>query len=145
MYYVIFDTITKPVQVTDEYKVAEAARKEGKITKSRNDLGCMAEAKAMALHATELTGDKFVPVDNGEHHHPRYDFVRAPKVGDEVSYAFNGDYYPAGKVARVSDSLRVVTLEGGRKFYRRRETGSWLNNGTWSLVQGHVEARNPHI
>lgn len=133
------------VSITDDFDTGEKARLSGSVVITRNDMKNMDEAELIAERACELTGEKYVAVDQGAHHYPRYDVVRAPHVGDEVSYAFNGDYYPAGKVAKISDSLRVVTLEGGRKFYRRRQTGSWINNGTWSLIQGHVDRRNPHF
>ena len=83
--------------------------------------------------------------DAGPHRSPRFSIVTPPAVGDKVSYAFNGDSYPDGEVVRVSKSLRVVTTSTGSKFYRRRESGAWVQNGTWSLVRGHVSERNPHF
>ncbi len=76
---------------------------------------------------------------------PRHDLVRVPKVGDEVSYGFNGDYYPCGKIIKVTDKLTVVT-DSGKRFRRFKQTGGWrMEGGTWSLVQGHINERNPHF
>lgn len=131
--------------VMDEFNAAQIARDAGKQVVNRNDFNGLTDAEKAAKDATELTGDQHVAVDQGKHHYPRYDVVRAPKVGDEVSYAFNGDYYPCGKVTKVSASLRRVEKSEGRIFWRRKETGSWINSGTWSLIQGHVDRRNPHF
>lgn len=78
----------------------------------------------------------------------RHAIVRIPQVGDEVSYGFNGDYYPDGKIGRVTPKLTVVTVdENGKELHRynrRRETGSWImSGGTWSLVMGHRNEKNP--
>lgn len=110
---------------------------------TRNDLHSFPVAEFLAQQATELTGDVHVATDNGPNHHPRYDVVRAPKVGDLVSYSFNGDTTPCGQVTRVSESLRRVETSEGRVFYRVQRTGCWRNNGTWSLVGGHRHERNP--
>lgn len=143
MYQIIFNETGKPIEVTSDFNHVRAEKAQGRKVRNRNDLGCMAEAKAFALYATELTGEQFIPVDRGSSHHPRYDFVKAPKVGEEVSYAFNGDYYPCGKITKVSASLRRVETSEGRVFWRRKLTASWINNGTWSMVQGHIDRRNP--
>jgi hypothetical protein len=37
---------------------------------------------------------------------------------------------------------RIVT-SNGLAFYRRRETAAWVNRGTWTLVPGEVNERNP--
>jgi hypothetical protein len=69
------------------------------------------------------------------------------KVGDDVSYAFNGDYYYAGKVARITN--KFLTTDQGTKFtlvetpygYRFRMTGAKC----WWMVPGKIEALNPHF
>ena len=86
-----------------------------------------------------------IVADAGPHYWPRFSIVTPPAVGDEVSYAFNGDSYPDGEVVKVSKSLKVVTTSTGAKFYRRRESGAWIKNRTWSLIPGHVSERNPHF
>jgi len=106
-------------------------------------------AKRVAELATKLTGKLHVPTDSGPYVSPRFDVIEAPKVGDDASYAFNGDYYPCGKITAISDSLRriVATDEKGvkRVFWRRRQSGAWVYQGTWSLVQGHVSRLNPEF
>ena len=67
---------------------------------------------------------------------------------DECSKAFNGDYYPVGKVIHVSPSYKIITtVEANgtrRKFYRVGRTGGWRQTGgTWMLVAGSIDERNP--
>jgi hypothetical protein len=76
---------------------------------------------------------------------PRYDVIQLPKVGDDCSYAFNGDYYPCGQVKSISKSLKIIVTTEGQKFYRRGETGTWKYNKTWSLVKGHISKLNPEF
>ena len=100
----------------------------------------------LAQQLTESTGKLYLGVDSGPGVSPRYDIVEAPKVGDLVSYGFNGDCYPCGKIVKISPSHQVTACDDdGRefKFYRRRMTGSWLYNKTWHLVMGHVSTQNP--
>ncbi len=52
--------------------------------------------------------------------------ARLPQVGDEVSFAFNGDSHPCGKVASVSKTYELVTTTEGQKFYRRDTTAKWV-------------------
>ena len=109
----------------------------------RSDWKTKAEAALVAAEATILTGERYIATDTPGTW-PQFDVIRAPKVGDEVSYAFNGDYYPDGKIVRVSESLRVVTTDSGKKYYRRGSTASWVQTGgTWVLVPGHINKRNP--
>jgi len=113
---------------------------------NRNDFVSMRYAEAIAQQATELTGDRYVATDATASTSPRYDVIRAPKVGDAVSYTFNGDTYPDGHIVSVSDSLRVVRTDKGNVYYRRLNTGTWKQTGgTWSLTPGHRTTRNPHI
>lgn len=127
------------VEVTSEF----TSQKEGKWI-DRNDLDTLDFAREIAQQATELTGDLHIAIYR-ESVLPHCDIIRSPKVGDPVSYAFNGDSYPCGHIASISKSLKVVTTSTGRKFYRRKESGAWINAGTWTLVHGHVETRNPHF
>jgi hypothetical protein len=87
--------------------------------------------------------ESLMAVDRGTSVYPRYAVIRKPQVGDDVSYAFNGDYYPDGQIASISKSMKVITTTNGHKFYRRKESGSWVMNGTWTLVNGHIDRRNP--
>lgn len=110
---------------------------------NRNDITDMAQAEQIAKDATVLTKSLHVAVDKGDHTFPRFDVIAAPKVGDEVSRAFNGDYYPAGKIVKVSESLRRVVTDTGVVFYRQGQTAAWLNNRTWFMSPGHRDERNP--
>lgn len=97
----------------------------------------------IAESATKLTGKRYIPIDQGMWCSPRFDVIRLIEIGDPVSYTFNGDSYPDGHVVAISASLKVITTSSGRKYYRRRATGSWIKDGTWSLISGHHDERNP--
>jgi len=82
-------------------------------------------------------------------------------VGDDVSYGFNGDWYYAGKVAKLTK--KFLTTDRGSKFYLKAfhsriynpETFDYedvmkeyfvsVGNGTWTLVKGVKEELNPHF
>ena len=123
---------------------------ETRIEKYTPDIECRSDWKSwhaatcVAESASLLGKTKYIPVDNGEFCYPRYDVIEAPNLGDEVSYSFNGDTLPCGTIVKISDSLRRVVTSGGKVFYRKRETALWMS-GSWSLVCGHVEERNPHL
>jgi hypothetical protein len=98
------------------------------------------EIKRLAEAATKFAGRTYVPVDHGNCRSPRYDVVRAPAVGDPVSYHNGVDTYPDGYVAHVTaETLRVVKTTTGRTYYRTLDGGSWLNaGGRRLLVDGHI-------
>jgi hypothetical protein len=103
-----------------------------------------AEAVEAAAKMTSETGKLHIATDSGEWVWPRYSAIAAPAVGDLVSYAFNGDSYPCGTIVSVSKSLRVVKTSTGETFYRRQQSGTWKKEGgTWSLISGHHNERNP--
>lgn len=108
-----------------------------------------ATAECLTETANRLNdGHTYLFEDRGSHVTPRYGVVRMFKIGEAVSYTFNGDTYPCGTITRISSSNRVIETNTGReiqgrKFYRRRESGSWINDGTWSLVRGHISTQNP--
>ena len=112
---------------------------------NRNDFDSLMLAQAIADSATRLSGTKYIATDSGPYCSPRFDVVAMPSVGDDCSYAFNGDSYPCGKVASISKTLKKITTTEGEVFYRRKLSGSWLKNSTWSLVKGHVATQNPHF
>jgi hypothetical protein len=127
--------------MTPDHKTAHQAPK----SESRWDWKNLEAAQVIADAATKFHGVLYVATDAGSHVAPRYDVVKAPRVGDEVSYSFNGDTYPDGTIKSVSKTLKVVTTTSGRQYHRRRQTGSWVLDGTWSMVHGHRHERNPHI
>lgn len=129
----------KVVEVTEEF----TSQKPGEWV-SRNDFETLEHAKEVAKQATELTGDLHLAIYR-KSVLPHCDIIRAPALGDPVSYSFNGDSYPDGVITNISNSLKVITTSTGHKYYRRKESGAWLRGGTWALVHGHVETRNPHF
>lgn len=106
-------------------------------------------AQQIADSASKLAGAPYLAVDNGESVSPRYDVIEAPQVGDEVSRAFNGDYYPVGKIVAIQKNYRRIVVDGSPRgrliFARRKESGAWLNKGMWSLVSGQVSRLNPEF
>jgi len=117
------------------------------ICVNRNDMVSFQDAEQIANDANAFfagTGRVFAAVDAGEWTSPRFDVVEVPKVGDEVSRAFNGDSYPTGTITRVSGKdFRVITTSTGAKFYRRRLSASWIADQTWYLLKGTHNERNP--
>jgi hypothetical protein len=114
---------------------------------SRNDWRTFERAKQVA-HELNRHRDSgpFLAIDSGPYVSPRYDVIERPQIGDKVSYSFNGDSYPDGEVVAISESLKLVRTSTGSKYYRRGDTGRWVKaGGTWSLIQGHVNERNPHF
>lgn len=103
------------------------------------------EAQQIAWGASAVTGERHIVTDAGEHCSPRIDVVRCPAVGDPVSYAFNGDSYPDGEIVSVSETLGVIRTSTGNRYTRVKQTGGWRRNGTWWLISGHRNDRNPHI
>lgn len=91
------------------------------------------QVEEIAKKLSDFVGLEYLAVDNGEWAYPRFDVVEAFKVGDKVSKAFNGDYYPAGVIVSVSKSHEVVTTSSGLKFYRRKLSSQWIADGTWGL------------
>lgn len=86
----------------------------------------------------------FLPVDRGPSTAPRYDLIVAPKVGDDVSYALNGDSYPDGQIVAITKSFKTIKTSTGKAYRRRKLSGSW-QSGCWSLIPGHHSERNPHF
>ena len=127
--------------MTPDHATAHKASKN----ESRWDWKNLEAAQAVAKAATEFHGVLYIATDAGSHVSPRYDVQKAPRVGDEISYSFNGDTYPDGTIKSISASLKVVTSTSGRRYYRRGQTGSWVLDGTWSMVVGHRNERNPHL
>ena len=110
---------------------------------TRHDIESLEHAGEIAESAQKATGKLYLPVDSGSGVWPRFDVIEAPAVGEAVSYAFNGDYYPCGHIKSISASFRLITTTGGQKFYRRKQSANWKYNGVWSLVDGHHSELNP--
>jgi hypothetical protein len=111
---------------------------------ARHGIADILHANRIAAQATVVTGRLHIGVDAGASTWPRFDVVEAPKVGDPVSYAFNGDYYPDGYITHITEgTLRQVKTTTGSTYFRRKQSGSWVKGGTWSMVAGHRNERNP--
>lgn len=113
---------------------------------SRHDFNSFEDATRVANSASEAMGKTYIATDSGAHCYPRFDVVEPPKVGDEVSYGFNGDYYPCGKITKISAGplFRRIETDSGKVFYRRKLSGAWvMTGGTWSLVPGVRNDKNP--
>lgn len=111
----------------------------------RSDFETLEMAQKVAASASNLTGDTYIATDAGEGCYPRYNVIEAPAVGEEVSYTFNGDYYPCGTIVSISKSMKLIVTSTGRKFYRRGQSGAWVNNKIWSMVNGHISRWNPEF
>lgn len=110
-----------------------------------HDFKSFQEVARVCSDLARNTGEVFLPCDNGESTSWRFTVAKPPKVGDEVSYSFNGDTTPCGTVTRITPAWTVVTSEG-KRFKRVRQTSGWrMTGGTWWLVSGHITERNPHI
>jgi hypothetical protein len=123
---------------------------------TRHDLKSYDDAVALAADASRDLAPRVFLACEYTNRYPRFDVVEAPKVGDDVSYAFNGDSYPCGKITKISASYRRIVAtettpdgdhDGHREhvFYRDGQTGRWVKGRTWSLVRGYVKTRNPHF
>jgi len=110
---------------------------------TRNDLKSFAAAQVLAQDVTAGMGETYIATDAGGYCYPQFDVIKLPTVGSPVSKGFNGDYYPCGLIAKVSQDHKRVTTDTGLTFYRRKLSGTWLNERTWSLVAGHLDLRNP--
>lgn len=135
MLYVKFDG-EMPVGVSEEHQ-------NDPQWQNRNDWKSFEQVTRIARLLSINTARHFVGVDQGENCYPRFDIIEAPKVGDLVSYGFNGDYYPDGNIVGVTKTLQVTTSTGNR-YFRKKNTSTWVKaGGTWMLVQGHRNERNP--
>jgi hypothetical protein len=108
------------------------------------DIKSFEHATELAAAETQATGKQHIACDRGDHCAPRYSVAPVPVVGEEVSYAFNGDYYPCGVITAISKTLKKITTSEGKVFYRKRQTDVW-KSGIWSLVDGHINRLNPEF
>ena len=132
----------RPVDYKHKFNDLECADRQWK---GPWDFQSLEEVKGYALYLTAMVGDLYVGVDRTSAVSPRYDITRVPKVGDEVSKSFNGDSYPDGVVVKVTKNLTVITSTGSR-YRRYKETSGWRKEGgTWWLLYGHHDERNPHF
>jgi hypothetical protein len=124
--------------------------------KDHRDFKSLEEVQALADHFNEVgvlgrgidvTGEKpfFLAHDNGDWTSHRFGIFEPPKLGDKVSYGFNGDFYPCGEIVRITPGWKIIT-SSGKAFNRRKASSTWLMvGGTWSLVQGVHSRLNPEF
>jgi hypothetical protein len=137
-HYVIFHG-TIPVDAVETLNFLA----KGQHYETPNDWKSFAQVTKIARLLSVNTGRTFLPVDHGSHTSPRYGIVEPPKVGDAVSYSFNGDSYPDGYVEKITKTFQITTTTG-HKYLRRKLSANWLRTGgTWSLIPGHVYEQNP--
>lgn len=141
-YFLVLEN--KVVSVRSTTPTLEERLKQNWI--SRNDIGSFMQAERIVEDLADLMlCDTYVAVDCGEGTYPRFDVVAAPKVGEAVSYGFNGDYYPDGVIVAVTKKFKVTTSTGNT-YRRRKLTANWKQpHGPWSLVHGHISEQNPHF
>ena len=146
MIYVLF-LKGEPVHITTESphtgtpKLKEFAGVEYDEAKCSWEFESLEEVEALA--AKFSTDDKtLLGYDCGEYNSPRFGLIEAPKIGDEVSYAFNGDYTPCGTIVKITKGWRITTSDG-KVFNRKKKSPGWMMvGGTWRLVAGHHNERN---
>lgn len=144
MIYVLVDRNTgKVVDSTTHHPTREDLNHPDVQYQNRNDWKDMATVTRIAAELTELTGELHLPTDATRSTSPRYDVIKAPQVGDEVSGEFNGDSYPQGRILRISGSYRRIETDTGKVFWRVLQTGSWRAEKTWYLTPGHTYKQNP--
>lgn len=116
---------------------------------NRNDIDSFMMAQQIADSASLLGCAKYMATDNGPDVSPRFNVIECPSYNSECSMGFNGDFYPVGKIVRISSKkdYKVITVNGPRglmRFYRRKLSGAWLNKG-FSLVPGVISKWNPEF
>lgn len=127
-----------PVEISDTYKC-------GADFQCCWDWTSLDEVQRLARYVTAMTGDVYLGVDKGDHISPRFNVVKAPKVGEKVSRMFNGDAYPAGEIVKITKGWQITTSTG-KKFRQVKQTGSWREvRGPFWLIAGHVYEKNPHF
>lgn len=133
-YFIVTDTTIEPVTTYPH----------GKIYVCRHDWKNFDAARDFAGDVSKATGEAWLAVDEGEYTSPRYDVIPGWKVGEPVSYGFNGDSYPDGTITQISESHRIITTSSGKRYFRHKLTRAWKKTGgTWTLMHGHHNDRNP--
>lgn len=146
MIYVLMNIRNEAFAVASSTKEAvDATAGTTNWYETRNDWTSKDQVDAIATQLTEHTGHLFLGLDNGRNVKPRFDIFKAPKVGDVVSMGFNGDFYPCGKIVSISKTMKKIVTDNDTVFWRRGESARWLNSGTFVLVAGEHNERNPHF
>lgn len=134
MLYFVYNQGGQMIRVTDQRVDWNDPKK---VIIGRWEIKSFEHALEIANAASRLTRKPLLAVDNGASVSPRYDVIFAPQIGEEVSKGFNGDYYPCGKITKISKSYKRIETDQGTTFYRRRETDGWYEGGApYAMVQG---------
>lgn len=139
MLYVRFDGDI-PVEVCGDFPTSEVHNHHWQ---SRRDWKSLKQVNRIARLLTATTGKRYLGVDEGSSVYPRFDIIEPFQIGDRVSCAFNGDYYPDGRIVKITPSFQITTNTGNR-YLRIGNTSRWRKvGGTWILVPGHISSLNP--
>lgn len=108
---------------------------------NRNDIKswafCHTLAQMLSMYSKD--GTRYLPTQNQSG--TEFDVIVAPKVGDEVSRGFNGDYYPCGKITKITPTWQITT-DTGAKFRRVKESAAWKETrGSFWMVNGVHDER----
>jgi hypothetical protein len=140
MFYVLIEN-SLAKSVTTDYPQVDG-RFDSRY-QNRNDWKTLERAEAVAEQLNEAADDMlYIAIDNGPSVSPRFDVIKAPKVGEQVSRYFNGDSYPEGEIVKISATLKRVETSTGAVFFRRKQSGVW-SDGTFGMIAGHHNERNP--
>lgn len=142
MIFVLFNQANEVVGAANGVTEAHAS---GNRYESRWDWKSLEQVQGLAKQLSDATGDLYHGQDKGANVRPRFDIYKAPAVGDEVSMTFNGDYYHCGKIVSISTSMRKIVTANGTTFWRRGHGALWLNLGTFAMIPGVHNERNPHF
>lgn len=127
--------------VDSKYDLPEPTDKA--VWKTDQDLESFERAEKWAADASALLNKKYLAYQTAYRLHP-YGIMEAPVVGDPISYEFNGDAYPDGYIERVTPSFHTVFSTTGSIYRRKKKSPGWIKaGGTWWMVPGHINKRNP--
>lgn len=151
MLLVIVDDKDQPIGVASDYSSIGPSTKY-KGPRSWNSF-TEADMACRALNALNLPDGPFHATydtrgrnKGGDGHIFNVQVNRIPKIGDEVSSTCNGDFYPEGRIVKISSGhLKIIVTDSGAKFTRKGYSDRWIKGGCWAMVDGHREDRNPHV
>jgi hypothetical protein len=106
-----------------------------------HDFKSFEQAFEVAEAASKFAGVDYIATESNGY----FEVIQAPQILDLVSYYFNGDSYPCGHIKSISKTMKKITTNEGKVFYRRKLSGSWVMNNTWSMISGHHYEQNPHL
>lgn len=158
MIHLVYNSDDKLIHVAHDHLTIGDRRyfteQRGCRIENRHDWKTLEQARKAARDTTACMYVVYLVGDRGAQCHPRYDIMRAPQVGDNVSEAFNGDSYPTGVIVEISKNYHKITTSDGSIFTRRKgaansilDSARWCKQGgsTFTLRQGHTHKQNPEF